>query len=100
MKIKTRKQKKRGSNIIPQNTKLLSLILTIPPSKYIHNQTKKWLVNLKLEDQSQKRPWSKKILTWECFVKNSLFGSLFPVNLVFSLRIFYAFWKDTMYGIL
>ena len=31
-----------------------------------------------------------KLLTWGCFVKNSLFDSLFLANLMFSLRIFFV----------
>ena len=39
-------------------------------------------------------------LTWECFVKNSLFDLLFLVNLSVFQWDFCVFWKCTMYGYL
>ena len=56
MKIKTKKRKEKGVEPIPQNTKLLSLILTIPFSQSIHNQIKEVIRKLELKDQDQKRP--------------------------------------------
>jgi len=51
MKIKTKKRKEKGLELIPQNTKLLSLILTVPFSQSIHNQIKEVISKLELEDQ-------------------------------------------------
>ena len=52
-----KKTKGKGTRILYlKKAKLLSFILTIPLSQSIHDQTMKWLVNLKLEDQGQKMP--------------------------------------------
>ena len=61
------------------------------PLSIYSQSNKNWLVNLKLKDQGQDKASIRKILTWGFFVKTSLFDSLFLVNLMFSLRIFYVF---------
>ena len=54
--------------------------------------------NLKTPRSRPKKASIRKILTWGCFVKNSLFDSLFPMNLMLSLGFSVVFWKATMYG--
>ena len=58
------------------------------------------LENIRTRRSRLEKASIRRKLTWGCFVKNSLFDSLFPVNLRFSLRIFCMFWKDTMYRFL
>ena len=50
MKIKTNKRKEKRIELIPQNTQLLSFILTIPFSQSIHIQTKEVISKIELED--------------------------------------------------
>ena len=52
---------------------------------------KKVISNLRTPRSRPENVSIKKILTCECFVKNSLFDSLFIMNLVFFLRIFCVF---------
>ena len=82
-----------GLELIPQNTKLFSLILTVPFSQSIHQSNTKVISNLKSLKSRLGKASIRKILTWWCFVKNSFLDSLFLVNFVFFLRIFYVFWK-------
>ena len=77
----------------------LALFWPFPLVSLFTFKQKKWLVRLNSKIKARKG-LNQKILTWWCFMKNSLFDSLFLVNLVFSLRIFYVSWKDTVYGLL
>ena len=70
-----------------------------PSVKSIHKSMKMWLVILNSKDQGQKKHLSNKI-DLGMFCENSLFDSLFLLNLRFSLRIFCVFWKGTTYDYL
>ena len=48
--------KEKSLELNTSKQKLLGLVLTVPPIKSIHDQTKKWLLILKLKYQGQKRP--------------------------------------------
>ena len=92
--------KKKSLELNTSKQKLLGLILTIPLSQIYSQSNKKVISNLKTQRSMPKKASIKRKLTWGCFVKNSLFDSLFLVNLKFSQRTFCVFWKGTMYGFL
>ena len=97
-----KKEKKKKKELEHYTLKLRAPLLDFDrfPLSIYSQSNKNWLVNLKLKDQGQDKASIRKILTWGFFVKTSLFDSLFLVNLMFLLQIFYVFWKGTMYGFL
>ena len=72
--------KKGNIELIPKKLELFGLIFTIPLNQ-IYSQSTKLISKLKTQRLRPEKVSVRRKLTWGCFVKNSLFDSLFLVNL-------------------
>ena len=91
-KIELNKEKEaRRARTFTSKTKAPWLDFDHSPQSFFSQSNKEVISNLKTPRSRPEKALIRKLLTSKCFVKNSLFDSLFLVNLMFSLRIFYVF---------